>query len=79
MLSILRCGTACELGLILVELNPLASSFLPLGGSHIAQIGIVLCIPLISWEFWDAWKIWRKQQRQSDIEREKYDDILADI
>jgi hypothetical protein len=65
---IIRIAAATELGLIIAESAiPGASSFLPLGGSHVAQLGFIFGPLLVAHETTsatkEAMKGWRKRRR----------------
>ena len=53
----IRIALALELLLICGEAvcRPLGA-YLPLGGSHIAQVGVSLGLAVVIAEFWSAWK-----------------------
>jgi hypothetical protein len=58
MQTVLRVVAASEVALVILERFLPIPGILPLGGSHLAQIGILFGLPFVGFEWMDAIRKW---------------------
>lgn len=68
----LRLVASIELALVILEgCVPLSAKFLPLGGSHLAQIGILFGLSLVAYEWTECYRRLRPRRETRKSVRSK--------